>query len=259
MYTCIPAPSPNFTNVEIPVDFIVLHYTATSLPQTLKIFADPERKVSAHLVIDRNGDVYEVVRCITGPALRAWHAGVSRMTFGSSTRAQGGTLEGFNDFSIGIELVNVNGNVFPYTDPQYHTLISVLRDLRARYPQIDTFDRIVGHEEIAGFRGKCDPGVLFDWKRLQEGVFPTNGASKEKPVSEHPHSEHVFQKRPLCTDALARTLARLYGELGVGVDPLTGEFIGVEGNRTALEAVSSLLEAALEAGVRSSSSSDERG
>ncbi len=161
------------------------------------------------------------------------------------------TIEGFNDFSIGIELVNVNGNVFPYTDPQYNSLIQVLLDLRVKYPKIRTFDQIVGHEEIAGFRGKCDPGVLFDWKRVQTGVFPDTVVPEERAAQESALNNQSHGKKTVCTEALARTLGRLYSELGIAADPTTGEILGIEENRTALEAVSSLLEAAVEAGVRS--------
>lgn len=249
MLKCTLVPSPNFTDTEISVECIVIHYTATSLARTLEIFADSERKVSAHLVIDRKGEVYEVVRCISGPALRAWHAGISRLApRGEYPKA---ALEGFNDFSIGIELVNVNGNVFPYTEAQYQALIAVLQELRIKYPGIQSGAQVVGHEEIAGFRGKCDPGRLFDWERVLREVFPNPNSSKSSDVV-----ECTSGRSPVCTEVLASSLSRIYTELGVTVDPVSGDFVGVDEHRGALEAVSSLLEAAVAAGVQFNSLSD---
>ena len=40
--------SPNFDAVQIPVEFLVLHYTAENLQDTLEIFKDTNRKVSSH-------------------------------------------------------------------------------------------------------------------------------------------------------------------------------------------------------------------
>jgi N-acetyl-anhydromuramyl-L-alanine amidase AmpD len=72
----------------------------------------------------------------------------------------------FNMFSIGIEIINLNGNLFPYTEAQYAALTELLAHLIRRFPVLARAGRIVGHEDIAGFRGKCDPGVLFDWARV---------------------------------------------------------------------------------------------
>lgn len=40
---------PNFSKIEIPVDFLVLHYTACNLEKTLSIFESEDRKVSGNL------------------------------------------------------------------------------------------------------------------------------------------------------------------------------------------------------------------
>jgi N-acetyl-anhydromuramyl-L-alanine amidase AmpD len=218
---------------------VVLHYTATTLERTLEIFMDPERKASAHLVIDRNGDVYEVVPCLESPALKAWHAGVSRLLVVSpeaSTEVSTPTkppdlIEGFNDRSIGIELVNVNGNVWPYTDAQYTALIECLTLLQARYKTIQFPSSVVGHEEIAGFRGKADPGRLFDWERLGRAVFP---------------GQSVVRREPRCSEALALRLGDMYEKLGVKMDPSTGAFDGPRvASPEVFEALSSVMEAAL--------------
>ncbi len=153
--------SPNCDHQQIPVEFLVLHYTAVDLQETLRIFS-AEDGVSAHLVIDLDGAVYEIVNCLNGKAHRAWHAGVSRWH----------GKEAFNDFAIGIELINYNGNIFPYTEEQYQTLFEVVQQLQALYPKLNDPDRILGHEHIAGFRGKADPGICFDWHKFYQHTCP---------------------------------------------------------------------------------------
>jgi N-acetylmuramoyl-L-alanine amidase len=73
--------------------FLIIHYTGgSSAAGTISWFRDPKSKVSAHLVISRDGTVTQMV-----PFNReAWHAGQSRW----------GSLSGLNRHSIGIELDN---------------------------------------------------------------------------------------------------------------------------------------------------------
>lgn len=103
--------------------------------------------VSAHLLIDRQGQVTQYVPF----HLRAWHAG--RSCF------QG--QENCNDFSIGIELEGEDNT--PYSGEQYACLAQVTRVLKEVYPGI-TSERITGHSDIAPER-KTDPGPAFDWQR----------------------------------------------------------------------------------------------
>lgn len=177
----------------IPVEFVVLHYTAETLEDTLRIFGDPGAGAGAHLVISREGTVHEITPCWSGHAISTPHAGRSRWQDGERL------WEKFNDFSIGIEIVNWNGNYFPFTTEQYDALSQALRHLRELYPALHDPARIVGHEQIAGWRGKVDPGVKFDWRRLFLEVYPEH----EPPV-----------RRSACPPAL---LSRL-NELALG-DP----------------------------------------
>ncbi|MGI9274823.1 MAG: N-acetylmuramoyl-L-alanine amidase [Endozoicomonas sp.] len=166
----IQSPSPNCDRREIPVDYLILHYTAVDMQDSLKIFMNPDCAVSAHLLINLDGTVYELVDCLNGTAHRAWHAGVSRWE----------GHEGLNDSAIGIELVNYNGNVFPFTDAQYETLEKIMSRLKSHYPALQNPERILGHEHIAGFRGKADPGLCFDWERFFNACYPGLG----QPVRE---------------------------------------------------------------------------
>jgi AmpD protein len=104
------------------------------------------RKVSAHFLIRRDGEIIQFVSCLD----RAWHAGVS---FWKSR-------ERCNDFSIGIEL---EGSDFEAFEPkQYLALIGLVTKLKKAYP----IKHIVGHSDIAPGR-KTDPGPYFDWSHLE--------------------------------------------------------------------------------------------
>jgi N-acetylmuramoyl-L-alanine amidase len=158
--------SPAFAREEVPVEFLVLHYTACSLEATLKLFCGPEAKTCAHFVLDTDGSVHDLGHFWSGPILRGAHAGVS------SFELTGHKWESFNRFSIGIEIVNLNGNLLPYTEEQYQSLAQLVAHLQSRFPELKKAERVVGHEQIAGFRGKCDPGLRFDWKRFYAASFP---------------------------------------------------------------------------------------
>ncbi len=166
MMNIIKKTSPNYDDREIPVQYLVLHYTATDLEQTLAIFLKKNGTVSSHLVIDRDGTVYELVSCLEGKAKRARHAGPSQWADNKDS------LEAFNDFAIGIELINYNGNLFDYTDAQYNALNDVLKILQQYYPALLSPGRVLGHEQVSGFRGKADPGLCFDWLRFYQQCFP---------------------------------------------------------------------------------------
>lgn len=94
---------PNIQDLAIPVEFVVLHYTACNLEKTLKILLDSQTKVSSHFVIDTNGDCYDLGNFIQSDVRRG-------------PQSQPSSL---NDVSVGIELVNLNGNLFDYTAEQY--------------------------------------------------------------------------------------------------------------------------------------------
>ena len=106
-------------------------------------------KVSAHLVIYRNGQVKQYVSFLD----RAWHAGESMLNGVSNC----------NDFSIGIELEGWVDDPCGYTKKQYDSLKKVLALLKFSYKI--PVENIVGHQDIAPQR-KQDPGVFFDWSIL---------------------------------------------------------------------------------------------
>jgi len=171
--------SPNFDDESIPVEFLVLHYTAGSLSRALEVLTDPARQVSSHLVIAEDGAVFELVPCWDGQACRAWHAGRSRWLDGARS------WERFNDFSLGIELVNLNGNLLPYTPAQYAALAEVVAQLKARYPALRSPEHVLGHEHIAGMMGKADPGRMFDWISFFVACYPDHAMPAREPICPH--------------------------------------------------------------------------
>lgn len=177
--------SPNFSPNEIDVQFVILHYTACDLARTTKIFTDPASKVCAHFVLDTDGTVYDLGDFLSGPIFQGAHAGESRV------EVDGETLTKLNVNSIGVEMVNLNGNLFPYTEAQYVALIELLDELIFRFPILRRSGHIIGHEHIAGHRGKCDPGVEFNWDRVLNAL----------KIDKHPMLDHF-----LCTPEDIRRL-----------------------------------------------------
>jgi len=162
--------SPNFDDrpVDVPVDMLVLHYTGMpSAVDAMERLCDPAAKVSAHYIIDTDG----AVTALVDEEKRAWHAGVS------SWRGQ----TDVNARSIGIELVNP-GHEFgymPFPEQQITALIELAKDVLARHA-IEPRN-VVGHADVAP-RRKCDPGELFDWRRLAAtgvGLWPTAFAAHD--------------------------------------------------------------------------------
>jgi len=107
-------------------------------------------RVSAHLLIRRNGEVVQYVPF----HLRAWHAGVSEY--------QG--RDKCNNFSIGIELEG--SDLQEFTQAQYDRLNSCINTLLFTYKSLSR-EHITGHSNIAPGR-KTDPGPLFDWSLLEK-------------------------------------------------------------------------------------------
>jgi N-acetylmuramoyl-L-alanine amidase len=134
-------------------NFVILHQTSNdNVAAALKTLTDPQRKVSAHYLIARDGTLIQLV----DENARAWHAGESWW---------GGTSD-LNSASIGIELDNTGDE--PFAEAQIVRLLALLGELRERYriPQAN----ILAHGDIAPGR-KVDPSRLFPWQRLARHGF----------------------------------------------------------------------------------------
>jgi N-acetylmuramoyl-L-alanine amidase len=143
-------PSPNFTPRETgtKIDTIIVHHTAMySAESAIKALCSVKTQVSAHFVIAKDGEVFELV-----PSMhKAWHAGVSFWRGRHKV----------NDFSIGIELDN-NG-CEPFPEAQIDSLISLINLLKEIHP-IDARN-IIAHADVAPNR-KVDPSEHLSWEQL---------------------------------------------------------------------------------------------
>lgn len=110
-------------------------------------FKIKELKVSAHLLIKRDGSIVQFVPFDK----RAWHAGESSFK----------GRQNCNDFSIGIELEGTDN--LAYEKKQYEALNKAIKAIKLHYPITD----VVGHSDIAPGR-KTDPGSSFDWDQLED-------------------------------------------------------------------------------------------
>lgn len=133
------------------INCVVIHATVLdSVGETVQTFLNPAKRVSAHFVVGREGQVVQMVPV----EKRAWHAGVSE-------------LEGaphVNDYSVGIEIVNRNDGKDPFTDAQYEAVAGIVRFLRSRYALPDS--RLVSHAAIALPAGRKSDPLGFDFTRL---------------------------------------------------------------------------------------------
>lgn len=144
-------PSPNFDQRR--PNLVIIHHTGDdTLEQALRTLSSPERKVSAHYLIGRDGRIVQLVE----ESARAWHAGKSWW----------GGITDINSVSLGIELDN-NGHE-PFTDAQIDSLLDLLADIRQRYhiPPAN----FIGHADVAPAR-KDDPSGFFPWQRLAAQGF----------------------------------------------------------------------------------------
>jgi len=144
-------PSPNFN--ERRPNYIVLHHTgSSSLDAALVTLSSPDKQVSVHYVVARDGRIVQLV----DERARAWHAGDSRW----------GPITDMNSASIGIELDNDGVEAFPAV--QITALIALLRDICARERIPAT--HVIGHADVAPGR-KTDPSAMFPWDALAAAGF----------------------------------------------------------------------------------------
>lgn len=180
-------------------DTIVLHYTAGKNGESsARYLARDHVKASAHLVVARDGAIYQLVPFNTV----AWHAG----------RSSWKGRSGLNQYSIGIEIDNAGvltraGSQYAawfgrkyspdeviqathrnednprhwhtYTEQQIEVVETLCEMLTDRYPAIK---EIVGHEEIARGR-KQDPGPAFPLDELRHRIFNDRDTDEPEPAA----------------------------------------------------------------------------
>jgi len=135
------------------VDAIIIHsaydalgddfYSVDGVIEEFRIY-----KVSSHYLIDRDGNIYQLV----DDNDIAYHAGAGKMPDGRTS---------INNFSIGIELIY--HELESPNEVQYQTLVRLVEHLAEAYRVSSA--NIVGHEEIDPSR-KTDPWN-FDWEKFE--------------------------------------------------------------------------------------------
>ena len=152
-----------------PVTCLILHHTAGSLPSSLDILQgkDPKHKVGIHYLVTDEPKP-RVIRMVP-ESLAAFHAGKSAW----------GKLSNLNQNSIGIEIINLDGNVYPYTDAQADIIFALCSEIIRRH-DIKPWN-VLAHSDIAVGR-KVDPGSKFPWSKLASmgiGAWPLSSEVTE--------------------------------------------------------------------------------
>ena len=180
----VPFVSATVAGGEIKPTLVCLHDTASSLRRgaVLEWFTSPECNVSAHVVVERDGTITQLV-----PFNRAaWHAGKSEWK----------GRQNCNSWSLGIEIVNPGkldmsgkawfketfsdskavttkehgqGRWVDYTPEQIKTVTALCQTLVKVYPEIT---EIVGHYHISPGR-KVDVNPLFPLEAVRTAAFGT--------------------------------------------------------------------------------------
>ncbi|GLW47090.1 amidase [Streptomyces sp. NBRC 14336] len=144
-----PASAANYTRARRPaqysIDFVIIHVTQTRYSQTLNVFRNPRKKVSAHYVV-RSGDGH-VAQCVREADV-AWHAG----DWEHNTR------------SIGIEHEGWVDEPGYFTGALYRRSAALTAAICARHGIPTDRRHIIGHHEVPG-TDHTDPGPHWDWER----------------------------------------------------------------------------------------------
>ncbi len=179
--------SPNRWTTRPDLRFLTMHYTASGgLEGTVSYFLNNRARVSAHILIDRDGRIVQMVPFNQ----TAWHAGES----------QWNDFEGLNNYSVGIELVNagkltysqysgwrswfqriipdeevvvakhknetVESGWHAFTSKQIETAVEVATIIIDKYQ----ITEVLGHDDISPYR-KSDPGPAFPMNSFRSKVL----------------------------------------------------------------------------------------
>ena len=144
-----PANMSNYTAAarpaSYPIDRVIIHVTQETYADTLSIFQNPQKSVSAHYVV-RSADGH-VAQCVREADI-AWHAG----NWDYNTRSVGIEHEGWVDRPVHL------------TDALYEESARLTAAVCARYGIPRDRAHIIGHFEVPG-TDHTDPGPDWDWVR----------------------------------------------------------------------------------------------
>ncbi|GAA2901606.1 N-acetylmuramoyl-L-alanine amidase [Streptomyces mexicanus] len=144
-----PASTSNYTAANRPstysVDRVIIHVTQETYANTLAIFQNPQKKVSAHYVV-RSADGH-IAQCVREADV-AWHAG----------------NWDYNTHSVGIEHEGWVDKPSYFTDALYQESARLTAAICDRYGIPKDRAHILGHYEVPG-TDHTDPGPNWDWVR----------------------------------------------------------------------------------------------
>ncbi|SFB70270.1 N-acetylmuramoyl-L-alanine amidase [Massilia yuzhufengensis] len=173
--------------------FLVLHYTVSDKPTSIKILT--EQQVSSHYLL--TDDAQPITYRLVDETRAAYHAGNSSWK----------NFTQLNNSSIGIEIVNKGwvdtpqGRVFaPFPQPQVDALLVLVKDIVQRHGIAP--ENVLGHSDIAPLR-KQDPGPLFPWQQLAQAglvLWPdANRVAAVRPAFEALLPDVFWFQRKLAT------------------------------------------------------------
>ncbi|MEW5351901.1 N-acetylmuramoyl-L-alanine amidase [Streptomyces sp. 16-176A] len=144
-----PASTANYTASNRPtsysLDRVIIHITQETYANTLAIFQNPQKKVSAHYLV-RSADGH-IAQCVS-EANVAWHAG----------------NWDYNTRSIGIEHEGWVDQPAYFTNALYAESARLTAAVCDRYGIPKDRAHIIGHYEVPG-TDHTDPGPNWDWVR----------------------------------------------------------------------------------------------
>lgn len=145
----VPASSSNYTAANrpstYPIDYVVVHVTQESYADTIAIFQNSAKKVSAHYVV-RSKDGH-IAQCVRDRNV-GWHAG----------------NWDYNTRSIGIEHEGWVDQPEYFTDAMYEQSALLTAAICDKYDIPKDREHIIGHVEVPG-ADHTDPGKHWDWTR----------------------------------------------------------------------------------------------
>ncbi|OON72412.1 N-acetylmuramoyl-L-alanine amidase [Streptomyces tsukubensis] len=145
----VGASSSNYTAADRPasqaVDRVVIHVTQETFADTLAIFRNAAKQVSAHYVV-RSADGH-IAQCVREHDI-AWHAGNWN----------------YNTRSIGIEHEGWVDKPEYFTDELYGASAALTASVCDAYGIPKDRQHIIGHNEVPGAT-HTDPGPLWDWQK----------------------------------------------------------------------------------------------
>lgn len=136
---------------KVPVQALILHHTGGNLAGSYDVLQGRKssHRVGIHyLVTDENPP--RIIAMVPESKV-AYHAGKSAWR----------QFDGLNQPSIGIEIINLDGNIHRYPVAQQDLVAKLCADILRRHPAILPTE-VLAHSDIAVGR-KIDPGLLFPW------------------------------------------------------------------------------------------------